>query len=62
MKEKKIKEQEYKSTKNAIDLSDDIIKKLEEKEKELKEVDDTKEEKEKEIKEISLDFWIQNSL
>lgn len=50
MKEKKIKEQEYKSTKNVIDLSDDIIKKLEEKEKELKEVDDTKEEKEKEIK------------
>ena len=45
MKEKKIKEQEYKSTKNVIDLSDDIIKKLEEKEKELKEVDDTKEEK-----------------
>ena len=44
MKEKKIKEQEYKSTKNVIDLSDDIIKKLEEKEKELKEVDDTKEE------------------
>lgn len=50
MKEKKIKEQEYKSTKNVIDLSDDIIKKLEEKEKELKEVDDTKEEKGKEIK------------
>lgn len=50
MKEKKIKEQEYKSTKDVIDLSDDIIKKLEEKEKELKEVDDTKEEKEKEIK------------
>ena len=45
MKEKKIKEQEYKSTKNVIDLSDDIIKKLEEKEKELKEVDYTKEEK-----------------
>lgn len=50
MKEKIIKEQEYKSTKNAIDLSDNIIKKLEEKEKELKEVDSAREEKSKEIR------------
>ncbi len=35
---------------DTLDLSFDIIKKLEEKEEELKEVDDTKDEKEKEIK------------
>lgn len=35
---------------DTLDLSSDIIKKLEEKEEELKEVDDTKDEKEKEIK------------
>lgn len=35
---------------DTLDLSSDIIKKLEERQEELKEVDDTKDEKEKEIK------------
>ena len=35
---------------DTLDLSSDIIKRLEEKEEELKEVDDTKDEKEKEVK------------
>ena len=35
---------------DTLDLSSDIIKRLEEKEEELKEVDDTKDEKKKEVK------------
>ena len=35
---------------DTLDLSSDIIKRLEEKKEELKEVDDTKDEKEKEVK------------
>ena len=39
---------------DTLDLSSDIIKKLEEREEKLKEVDDTKDEKKREIKLLSV--------